>query len=295
VYTNIFEFLLMFLGFGVIFFFALGKFGGLEFIRSHVPLAHLTWNGGNSVQYILVWFFIALWTLIDPAFHQRCYAAKSGRVAKRGILISVLFWLVFDFMTSTAGLYARATMPSLQQPMFSYPLLAELTLPDVFKGLFYIGMLATIMSSLSSLALISAISFGRDLLCRIRKETREGQVQRYTQLGLIVSGALSIVLALLVPSVVRLWYVIGTAIIPGLLVPLVTSYFDRLRVTARWAFLSMLIGWLISTGSLLYGQIFGGEATPRYLFGVEPMYPGLAGSLILWTIGVVTEKSGRKD
>jgi SSS family solute:Na+ symporter len=295
VYTNIFEFLLMFLGFGVIVLFAFSKFGGLEFIRSHVPAGHLTWNGGNSVQYILVWFFIALWTLVDPAFHQRCYAAKSGKVAKRGILVSVLFWFVFDSMTSTAGLYARAAMPGLQQPMFSYPLLAEITLPDVFKGLFYIGMLATIMSSLSSLALISAISFGKDLLCRVRKETRQTQIQTYTQLGLVVSAALSIILALLVSSVVRLWYVIGTAIIPGLLIPLVTSYFDRLRVSARWAFLSMLVGWLMSTGSLLYGQILGGEANPRYLFGVEPMYPGLAGSLILWTLGVITEKSGRKD
>jgi SSS family solute:Na+ symporter len=294
VYTNIFEFLLMFLGFGVIVLFAFSKFGGLEFIKSHVPAGHLTWNGGNSVQYILVWFFIALWTLVDPAFHQRCYAAKSGKVAKRGILASVLFWFVFDFMTSSAGLYARAAMPDLQQPMFSYPLLAEITLPDVFKGLFYIGMLATIMSSLSSLALISAISFGKDLLCRIRKETQQKQIQTYTQLGLIVSAALSIILALLVPSVVRLWYVIGTAIIPGLLIPLVTSYFDRLRVSARWAFLSMLVGWLISTGSLLYGQILGGEATPRYLFGVEPMYPGLAASTLAWAVGIVTERSGER-
>jgi SSS family solute:Na+ symporter len=197
-------------------------------------------------------------------------------------------------MTSTAGLYARAAMPSLRQPMFSYPLLAEITLPDVFKGLFYIGMLATIMSSLSSLALISAISFGKDLLCRARKETRQVRVQAYTQLGLVVSAALSIILALLVPSVVRLWYVIGTAIIPGLLVPLVTSYFDRLRVSARWAFLSMLVGWLISTGSLLYGQILGGEVAPRYLFGVEPMYPGLIGSILIWGVGLVTGRLGEQ-
>jgi SSS family solute:Na+ symporter len=294
VYTNIFEFLLMFLGFGVIVLFAFSKFGGLEFIKSHVPAGHLTWNGGNSVQYILVWFFIALWTLVDPAFHQRCYAAKSGKVARWGILVSVVFWFIFDFMTSTAGLYSRAVLPDLKQPMFSYPLLAEITLPDVFKGLFYIGMLATIMSSLSSLALISAISFGKDLLCRVRKEAQQTQIQTYTQLGLIVSAALSIILALLVPSVVRLWYVIGTAIIPGLLVPLVTSYFDRLRVSARWAFLSMLVGWLISTGSLLYGQILGGEATPRYLFGVEPMYPGLAASILAWAVGIVTERSGER-
>jgi SSS family solute:Na+ symporter len=285
VYTNIFEFLLMFIGFAVVLPFAYSKFGGFEFIKSNVPPLHLSWHGGNSVQYILVWFFIALWTLVDPAFHQRCYAARDRKVAKWGILTSILFWLVFDFMTSTAGLYARAALPDLQQPMFSYPMLAEVTLPVIFKGLFYIGMLATIMSTLSSLALISAISFGRDVLLKLRPEAGEMKAQRYTQVGLFVTGTVSVVLALLVPSVVRLWYVIGTAIIPGLFVPLVTSYFDRLRVSARWAFYSMLLGWLTSTGSLLYGQLRATPGGPGYPFGLEPMYPGLFVSVLMWGIG----------
>ncbi len=288
VHTNIFEFLVMFLGFAVVLPFAFSKFGGFDFIKSNVPELHLTWHGGNSIQYILVWFFIALWTLVDPAFHQRCYAAKNGKVAKSGILISVLFWFIFDFMTCTAGLYARAALPDLQQPMFSYPLFAEVTLPSFFKGLFYIGMLATIMSTLSSLALISAISFGRDIVCKIRNEVGQSVVQRYTQVGLAVSALLSIGLALLVPSVVKLWYVIGTAIIPGLLVPLVTSYFDRFRVSARWAFLSMLLGWLTSTASLVYGQLFGTASGPEYPLGVEPMYPGLLISIAVWGIGWVS-------
>ena len=295
VYTNMFEFLVMFLGFAVILPFAFSKFGGLDFIRSHVPDPHLTWHGGNSLQYILVWFFIAFWTLVDPAFHQRCYAAKDGKVAKRGILISIGFWFVFDFMTSTAGLYARAALPGLQQPMYSYPLLAEVTLPVFFKGLFYIGMLATIMSSLSSLVLISAISFGRDLLSRIREKTEGVHMQSYTQVGLLVSASLSIVLALLVPSVVRLWYIIGTAIIPGLLLPVVASYFERLKISARWAFTAMLLAWLTSSGSLVYGQLVGGVENPRYFFDVEPMYPGLGISLLVWVIGLVTEKKMRKD
>ena len=33
----------------------------------------------------------------------------------------------------------------------AYPLLAELALPPVAKGLFYVGMLATIMSTLNTL------------------------------------------------------------------------------------------------------------------------------------------------
>jgi SSS family solute:Na+ symporter len=285
VYTDVFEFMLMFAGFSVILPFAWMKFGGPEFIQSHVPPLHLTWNGGNSLQFVLVWFFIALWTLVDPSFHQRCYAAQSGKVAQQGILISILFWFVFDAMTATAGLYARAALPGLRQPVDAYPLLAEAVLPPVAKGLFYIGMLATIMSTLNTLAFVSATTIGRDIVWRIRGRRADSSDTDFTRWGLVATAILSIVLALSIPSVIKLWYTIGTVIIPGLLVPLVTSYFEKWKAPARYAFFSMLLGWLTSSVWLLIGwtqQIGGSEYYP---WGIEPMYPGLLVSVLVWSVG----------
>jgi SSS family solute:Na+ symporter len=289
VWANAFEFIMMFLGFAMILPFAYFKLGGWDYISSHVPPLHLTWHGGNSWQYIAVWFFIALWTLVDPAFHQRCYAAKDGATAQRGILISIPFWFFFDFMTSMAGLYARAALPDLPNPTFSYPMLAELTLPSFAKGLFYIGMLATIMSTLSSLMFISASTIGKDIVGRLASPANltehETLVHRWTKIGLVLSAAFSIILALVVPSVVKIWYTIGTAIIPGLLVPLMASYFEPLHIPPRYGFWAMVLGWSVSTISLLQGQLYqvGGQAS--YLFGIEPMYPGLAISVLVWGIG----------
>jgi SSS family solute:Na+ symporter len=291
VWANALEFVLMFLGFAMILPFAYARLGGWDYIVAHVPPLHITWHGGNSWQFISVWFFIALWTLVDPAFHQRCYAAKDGATAQRGVLISILFWFVFDFMTSMAGLYARAALPDLNNPAFSYPLLAELTLPPIAKGLFYIGMLATIMSTLSSLMFISASTIGRDLVGRAipssTPEQHENLVHRWTQIGLVLSALLSIFLALVVPSVVKIWYTIGTAIVPGLLVPLMASYFSPLTIPSRHAFWAMLLGWGASTVSLLYGQFNQLNGDPSYFLGVEPMYPGLILSLLVWGIGRV--------
>ncbi len=283
--TDVFEFVLMFLGFAVILPFAHEKFGGFEFIRQNVPPLHLTWNGGNSIQFVLVWFFIALWTLVDPAFHQRCYAAKSGEVAQKGILISIIFWFIFDAMTATAGLYARAALPNLQQPVMAFPMLAEVTLPPIAKGLFYIGMLATIMSTLNTLAFVSATTLGRDILWRIRQYSDENIAERYTKWGLLVTSALSIVIALAIPSVVKQWYTVGTVVIPGLLVPLVTSYFDRYRVNARYGFFSMLFGWLTSSAWLLAGWTQRIGDSHLYPLGIEPMYPGLLVSIVVWMLG----------
>jgi SSS family solute:Na+ symporter len=277
---------MMFLGFALIVIFSYTKFGGLDFIRTHIPPMHLIWHGSNSIEFIAVWFFIALWTLVDPAFHQRCYAAKDSKTASKGILVSIVFWFVFDFLTTAAGLYARASLPPLKQPVFSYPLLAEITLPAIAKGMFYIGLLATIMSTLSSLTLISGITIGKDIIGRWKNLSDDSDiVKRWTKLGLILSAILSIILALLVPSVVGIWYTIGTCIIPGLLVPVLASYFDRLKIPAVYAFGAMLNGWLISTASLISGQIYAQNGVPAYWFGIEPMYPGLFMALYWWGMG----------
>jgi SSS family solute:Na+ symporter len=286
VWVNAFEFVMMFLGFALIVVFSYTKFGGLDFIRANVPPSHLTWNGEHTLDYIAVWFFIALWTLVDPAFHQRCYAAKDGPTAQRGVLISIIFWFIFDFMTSTAGLYARASLPHGSQPMFSYPLLAEVTLPSIAKGLFYIGMLATIMSTLSSLTLISAITVGKDIVGRWKNAAQDSDiVNRWTKIGLIFSAIFSIAIALIIPSVVNIWYTIGTCIIPGLLIPVLASYFDRLKIPAMYAFGAMVNGWFIATASLISGHINAYHGIPAYWFGIEPMYPGLCMALFWWGLG----------
>jgi SSS family solute:Na+ symporter len=288
VWTNAFEFILMYLGFALMVVFCYAKFGGWEFLRTHVPPLHLTLHGGNSWQFILVWFFIALWTLVDPAFHQRCYAAKDGATARRGILVSIIFWFCFDFLTTTAGLYSRALMPDLAQPTFSYPLLAERILPAVAKGMFFVSMIATIMASLSSLTLISAITVGKDIVGRIMPGGGSPSlINRWTKIGLVLSAFFSIVLALLVPSVVNLWYTIGSCIIPGLLIPILAGYFDPLKIDARFAFIAMATGWIVSTTSFLHGKLSAVDGVPAYWLGIEPMYPGLLAALAIWGVGKI--------
>jgi SSS family solute:Na+ symporter len=286
VWVNALEFVLMFLGFAVILPFAWTSVGDLGVVRDNVPALHLVWHGGHAPQYIAVWFFIALWTLVDPAFYQRCSAARDGKTAQKGILLSIVFWFFFDAMTSLTGLYARAALPDLQEPMFSYPMLAELVLPDVFKGLFLIGMLATIMSSLSSLMFIAATTIGNDIVGRLAQPgQRDRLVTRWTRWGLAVAALFAVGLALLVPSVVELWYTIGTTIIPGLLVPVVSTYFRWLRIPPSFGFGAMLTGWGVSTTSLVVGMVMTSGGSPEYVLGIEPMIPGLVASICVWGMG----------
>lgn len=286
--VNVLEFLMMFLGFAVIIPFLVSRYGGLDFLRENLPPLHLTWHGGNSLQYIAVWFFIALWTLMDPGFHQRCYAARSPAVARWGIVASVCCWFVFDLMTTTAGLYARAVLgESLQDPKFAYPVLADQVLPPVAKGVFFVGMFATVMSTVVSYTFLSAVTFGRDLLWRWRGG-EETDALRYTRWGITLVGAIAVGLAWKVQSVVNLWYLIGSLFIPGLLLPLVGSYSGRFRVSPPFALATMILGFGTSLGWTLYGTWTGKLHEPTFL---QPMYPGLAVAVGLYVVGILSRRA----
>ncbi len=275
--VNVFQFALMFLGFGLIVPMAVMRYGGLSFLTSHLPTGHFQPFGGNNWQFILVWFLIAMWTLVDPGFHQRCYAAKSGRVARNGILVSILFWFVFDFFTTTAGLYARAALPDLADPKMSYLALAEAILPSGLKGMFFVGLLATVMSTVLSYTFLGAVTLGRDVVWRARSEASEDGVKSYTRWGLAATGVLAVALALLIPSVVSLWYSIGTACVPGLLVPVLDSYFSKERMPHAWCLLAMAAG----SGASILWLIAGALRPGGYWLGLEPMLPGLALSTLV--------------
>jgi SSS family solute:Na+ symporter len=288
--TDVVEFVLMFVGFVVIVAYAFAQYGGIGYLVGKLPPTHLVWHGGLGVQQIVVWFFIALWTLVDPGFHQRCYAAKDATTAQRGVLVSIFFWFVFDMLTLTTGLYARAALPQLENPPMSYPLFAEMLLPPVAKGLFYIGMLATVMSTLNTLALVSAQSLGRDFFLRMRASdasmiTTSASAVRYTRAGLVVTFLLSVLLALAFPSVITIWYTVGTICIPGLLIPLGASYFPHFAMSGGYAFYSMLSGWATSAAWFAGGQITG-----MSVFGIEPMFPGLVVSLLVWAGGKIARR-----
>ena len=281
--TNVFEFVLMYLGFAVLLLTAVSAEGGVSFLTDRLPETHLTAFGEHSPQYIAVWFFIALWTIVDPSFHQRCAAAKNERTARNGILVSIVFWFLFDMMTITTGIYARAYLPNLEHPALAYPELANLMLSEGILGLFYVGLLATVMSTLTSMTLLAGLTAGRDVAARWLGRSDERSIKRWVQVGLFLAMVLSVTLAWLLPSVVKLWYAVGTALIPGLLLPVLSAYNYRLWIAGPEAVFTMIAGSLVSTTCLILGYSVS-LVNPEYPFGLEPIIPGLVVSVLLWSV-----------
>ncbi|MBS4033828.1 MAG: sodium:solute symporter family protein [Ignavibacterium sp.] len=289
VYADAFQFFVMFGGFIIIFVVSLINFGGLEFITSNIPETHLSVTGGASPGFIIVWFLIAMWTFADPGFHQRSFAAKSGSIAVKGILISIGFWLVFDFLTTATGLYAKALLPDLDQPIWAFPLLAEKVLAPGLKGVFYAALFATILSTLNSFFFLSATTISRDLVYKIKREKNELNLKKYTVLGLFISGILSSLIAYFIPSVIEIWYTIGSLFIPGIIMPVISAYYPQIQVSKKIIVFEMIMAVIGSTiWFFLRTEIV---ANIYFINEIEPMIVGLVLSMIIHAIGLIIKKN----
>lgn len=355
--TDVLQVVLMFGGFLMLLGFAWSELGSPAEVWGALPDSHRDPAGGQSVFYILVWFFIALWTFVDPSFHQRAAAAKSPEVARNGILVSVGFWLVFDMLTMITALYGVVYLPELGNALLVYPALAESVLPAGLTGLFFLALLATIMSTLDSFLFLAGQTLGRDffgnwfrfrktnmwqrkadsdshsdswpqdqqVVTRADKHHANIDLKKHelsndaktgpfpdetfgqdsddtareksfnhndisghvalTRIGIGVAAGFSLFLVWLMPSVIDLWYVIGSVIIPGLLIPVIGVYYPRIRPAPGWGSIQLVVPTAVSLIWLLSGVFSAADADSTagfYAFlGIEPFYPGLICALLL--------------
>ncbi len=279
VVTDMVQFLLMFLGFGAGLWWLASHHGGLDWLAMHVPRSHLEIPGSLPWSTLVLWGFVALWTLVDPGFHQRVAVAKDTSTARRGIWISILCWFLFDALTTGCGLYARALLPDLKEPVRAFPQLARL-LPPLIQGLFVGGMLATVLSTLNSLCFLSGTTFSRDLL---PKGSEEG-LQTRIRWGVLITSVLGALLAWRMQSVVQMWILFASLGVPVLLPALLGVWWPALvqgaRLGPRSALASMLAA--AATGGLwmLAGFWRAQGGWPIWPLGLEPLYPGLLAGML---------------
>lgn len=280
--TDLLQCLLMYGGYFLLIAFAWGKWGSPAELATVVVKKsdiHLSLSGGKSISYVLVWFFIASWTLVSPMFHQRVYALKNKKAAVPGIFSAIALWAVFDCFTTLAGLYAFAHLPTLEDPRLSHLILAENILPVGAYGFFITGIFAVVMSTLDSELFVSGVTLGPDLLGRIQKLAKLDEAI-LTRIGMAIVILSAIILAVFVPSVVNLFYTIGTLAVPGLLFPVLSATGIMAPVPARWAILHLALVPLASLSWYLAGRF----AFPP-LASIEPFYPGMLLSALIWILG----------
>ncbi len=269
VFSDIVQFFVMCSAVAIVVVFSVHSFGGLSFLKANLPASHFTLTGGNSWLATLIWGFIALSTLIDPSFYQRCFAAKSPRVVKQGILISTLIWFLFDFCTTAGSLYARALLPQAE-PGQAYFFYAIQLLPVGLKGFFVAGILSIILSTLNSFLFIASNTLSFDLL-----RTKFKNIVVSNRISIFAVGAFSVVLAQFFNgSFKEIWLVLGSYFSACLLAPILLGYLSPNRISDNLFVTSVAA----SAGAMTVWYIL-----PKndFIEIIDPFYIGVLTSLII--------------
>ncbi len=264
VFANVVQFIIMYAGFIALVMGCMLVYGSPSAMISRLPDTHSTLPGSLGWTPVVSWFLVAMQTFVDPNFHVRAAASRDVATARRGIIISVGMWMVFDALQLIAGLYAVAYLTGVA-PTDTYVALAQSVLPSVWKGLFVAGVIAAVMSTLDGYALVSATTIGHDLVDAMR-----GSPPRVASLriGLLITGSLGLFAAWLLPSIIDLMYNAASIVVPALLLPLLISFTRQSKHLAHAIVPIIVIPAIISGSSLLFSL-------------GEPMILGLGASIIL--------------
>jgi len=277
--TDKIQFILMYVGFITILCSAYIEYGGLNFLLENTPDYTFKVPGNLNWNTIFVWSLIAFVTFIDPNFYQRTFSGQSLKTVQKGIKISILCWIVFDGLTIFTGIYASAI---LSNPIENNPylLLSQTLLPPILQGLFIISLMSIVMSTIDSFTFISAYTIGKDLTSIYTFHSINNfSIKQKTQIGIVITSFISIIIAYQFHFVIDIWYTSGSFAVAVLLLPMLLALNNKKLFYPN---INMILSLTVTTLWFIYGMKNTKYGYPQYPLNLEPMYPGLIISIIIW-------------
>ncbi|MDA3813992.1 MAG: sodium:solute symporter family protein [Candidatus Cloacimonetes bacterium] len=282
VFSDLIQFFVMCLGVFLVLLFSYKLFGGISFLKANLPASHFTLTGGEGIATTLVWGFIALSTLVDPNFYQRVFAAKSTKVAKRGILISTIIWVLFDICTTSGAMYARAVIPEAASDK-AYLIYALQILPSGIRGLVLAGILATILSTLDSYLFIAGNTVSFDMM----PKKYRGKIYLH-KLGIVAVGIIAVIMGVMFEGNIKdVWKTLGSYFASCLLLPVLYGYIFPGKIRdSQFVFASIL--------GVITVSVWRNINLSGFWQNVDELYMGIvATSIGLLSYGIIN-KSFRK-
>jgi SSS family solute:Na+ symporter len=117
----------------------------------------------------------------------------------------------------------------------------------------------------------------------MKKGANDLNLKTYTVIGLIISGTIAILLAYFIPSVIEIWYTIGSLFIPGIILPVIIAYYPKLRVSNTIILLEMIAAFVTSATWYFLRNLF---VTIPVVNEIEPMLVGLFFAIIIHISGI---------
>ena len=298
-FTDFIQFISMMITVGIALIIGWAAIGGfdnvMEGLKEFVTVMEYFGEGETAEEYAGYFFsvgagYLTPWTLFaysitalavlaEPAFFQRMFAAAGPGEIRKAFAVGVPMWLSFDWAVSFLGILGAAAVglgiiPEVEANQALFAVVGEY-LPTGLLGVFIAGVLAASMSTADSYFLVAGGVVGYDLYKGVIKpDADDRSVKRMTQIGILISAALSILLALTFDAIMEVWVFQATIIVTTALVPVYFAAFSKKPVKKIAGTIATTIGLVASVGWYIWTNFFGTwsddwEVYTVSLFGIE--------------------------
>ena len=298
--TDFSQMLMIVFGMMAVLPFSLDMVGGWDVVVANTPESRMSFTEGIGWPTIVSLILIYSASFIcGQEVTQRLYAAKNGRTALIGSLMTAVVFFAFAMIPAVLGLVARTmvdmgmidgTAIAENGARYALPTLAVQVMPPVLVGLLFAGISSATMSSASSDLLRAGSIFSNDIYkVYINPKADQKQLLRVARLTILAIGLFSVAVAVMNTSAIISLLMFSFSLrAGGTLVPYLFGHFyPKGSKQGTWA--SLLLG----TGGILavkyeWVNFFGLDGIFLGLllsavgyFGFSRLYPNTETDLVL--------------
>lgn len=298
--TDFSQMLMIVFGMMAVLPFSLDMVGGWDVVVANTPESRMSFTEGIGWPTIVSLILIYSASFIcGQEVTQRLYAAKNGRTALIGSLMTAVVFFAFAMIPAVLGLVARTmvdmgmidgTAIAENGARYALPTLAVQVMPPVLVGLLFAGISSATMSSASSDLLGAGSIFSNDIYkVYINPKADQKQLLRVARLTILAIGLFSVAVAVMNTSAIISLLMFSFSLrAGGTLVPYLFGHFyPKGSKQGTWA--SLLLG----TGGILavkyeWVNFFGLDGIFLGLllsavgyFGFSRLYPNTETELVL--------------
>lgn len=270
-WVNLVQLFVLMLGFALAIPFVVSGVGGFQAISqtaaSTPGFGDVLYSSGPGSGWALL-FLLAPAFMVSPGLVQKAYGAIDARAVRVGIGVQALVLMAFAVMPVLIGMAARTAHPDLSAQDQVLPFMLITYLPPMLGALALAAVFSAEVSTCDAILFMLATSLSKDLYKRfVHPEASDAQVLKVARLAAAVGGALGVLLAILLPTVVAALSIFYSLLAVALFVPVMGGLFTP-RALSREALASIVTGVLVRLGLEIFNAGQGVGLLDPTLIGV---------------------------
>jgi SSS family solute:Na+ symporter len=282
-HVNVLQLAVMMTGFVLALPVALGNIGGLAGPIGAVPesFVDFTYSAGPGSGWTLL-VLLAPAFIVSPGLIQKSWGARDERALRLGIALNGLALMLFAFAPVLFGIVARVSLPDIADPNAVLPTVLHEQLPAWLGALALAAIFSTEVDTCDAILFMLSTSASQDFYKRfIAPHATDAQLLRVARATAVVGGAVGVLLAIVLQTVVGALTIFYSLLVVTLFVPVLGGLY------ARGARASDALAAIVAGVGTMFAVRLGAAGQGLWL---DPTLAGLAAAAAAFTISTYASR-----